>query len=203
MPSLFHKKSKSSLVIRRILAESDDEDLQQRVRAMSTSSTSSQCSSSGSTKSTSYNPLSLHPPLCLNTSPVDSDEEDTQQAQENTNYDSQNTDDDTAEEVKVHYTKSSRRRTHVYGQQVQWPLKDFQAIPKGLTDMSEGDFEAYSTPHAAPSTTHQRRPSRDEGSSDMESFVKRGSWKRRGIVFELDSNSEREQTQHFEFPMPI
>ncbi|KAK8072293.1 hypothetical protein PG996_005641 [Apiospora saccharicola] len=138
-------------------------------RSMSTSSTVSHASSTGSIMKADFNPLSLHPPLAMNTSPVLPE------------FDA---------ESKAHHGGST----------VQWPLKDWQAVPPGLAKMDEQEFAAQTTPRRLPND--QRRPPKDNNMSEMEMFVKRGEWKRKGIVFGLGSDYEDEQEQHFELPLP-
>jgi hypothetical protein len=204
--SLFHRQSKCSL---RREAHAEEYGFHNHSRAMSTSSTVSRCSSTGShTKATSYDPLSLHPPLCLNASPIISEDDEIYAEvprQEDRQYlrppqtasnDSRSS-SEYSSEGEVYFNQDKRRRTYVYDQQVQWPLKDWQPVPPGLASMSEDEITA----HAATRTnaTSQRRPPRED-MSDLDMFVKRGAWKRRGIVFEPTSDIDYEQTQHFELP---
>lgn len=100
-------------------------------------------------------------------------------------------------EGEVYFNKDKRRKTYVYDQQLQWPLKDWQAVPPGLAGMSEDEIQA----HTASRTTapSQRRPQRED-MSDLDMFVKRGAWKRRGIVFEPTTDIDFEQERHFELP---
>jgi hypothetical protein len=170
---------------------------------MSTSSTISHASSTGSNvKANSYDPLSLHPPLSFNTSPV-LPEFDT--SSKSHHEDSGNTTHLSPEDLPTptenfYYNQDCRRKTYVYDQAVQWPLKDWQAVPPGLANMAEHEFDAQTTPRKLP--TDQRRPPKDSNLSEMDMFVKRGEWKRKGIVFGLGSDYEDEQEEHFELPEP-
>jgi hypothetical protein len=64
--------------------------------------------------------------------------------------------------------------------------------------MTMSDVEAYIARRDTSPTEHHRRPSKAE--TDFEVFVKRGSWKRRGVVFHLDLNEEAQQELLFEMP---
>ncbi|KAK8008759.1 hypothetical protein PG991_011310 [Apiospora marii] len=155
-------------------------------RSMSTSSTVSHASSTGSNvKADSYNPLSLHPPLSFNTSPVLPEFDDESKAH-------------IEGSGEFYYNQDCRRKTYVYDQAMQWPLKDWQAVPPGLAQMDEQELAAQTTPRRLPND--QRRPPKDSNMSEMEMFVKRGEWKRKGIVFGLGSDHEDEQEEHFELP---
>ncbi|KAI1460110.1 hypothetical protein F4805DRAFT_15904 [Annulohypoxylon moriforme] len=201
--SLFSKKSKSSLQGRK---DSADEQAAQHSRKWSTSSTASQASSTAS-HDRLYDPLSLHPPLSLNTSPhmipefdEARDEEDerehrffepTQHAEDHMQ--------DSAEYSPIksrncYLRRPSEARPYVYDQSGQWPLKDWQAIPPGLAELDSSASSAV--PPSQP--INHRRPTNWMNESDA--MLKRGDWKRRGIVFHLDEENLREQEQHFELP---
>jgi hypothetical protein len=191
--TFFHRKS-SKASIPKVL----DIEPQQtyHARSMSTSSTSSSVSHTSSVgsslKSMSFDPLSLHPPLSLNASPCIAQEHQIEEEHIN-NTTTQSPSDD---QEPFYYNKDCRRRTSVYDNAIQWPLKDWQAVPPAeLADLSNAQTMTPTTPAPA----DQRRPPK-EGMSAMDMFVKRGDWKRRGIVFELDSDAEDEQEQHFELP---
>ncbi|KAH6648758.1 hypothetical protein BKA67DRAFT_661708 [Truncatella angustata] len=163
-------------------------------------STTSTISSSSSTVSHpephSFNPLSCHPPLSFNTAPVLEENEDElhqEQQQSGSDYD----DPDSA--LDYYFNQDSRRRTYIYDQQSQWPLKDWQTVLPNPADPKEQDLKRHTLPrtNTSSSNSSQRRPQRDF-ETPLESFVKRGEWKRRGIVFGLDSDAEDEQTRHFE-----
>ena len=191
--SFFHRKS-SKASIPKVL----DIEPQQpyHARSMSTSSTSSNVSHTSSVgsslKSMSFDPLSLHPPLSLNASPCIAREHQIE-GEHSDNISAQGPSDD---QEQSYHNKDSRRRTYVYDNAIQWPLKDWQSVPPAeLSDQSNVQTETLTTPALA---DHRRPPK--EGMSAMDMFVKRGDWKRRGIVFELDSDAEDEQEQHFELP---
>ncbi|KAI1379981.1 hypothetical protein F4677DRAFT_300858 [Hypoxylon crocopeplum] len=203
--TLFHKKSKSSLQGRK-------DSLEERAAAVharkwSTSSTVSQTSTTSS-HDRLYDPLSLHPPLSLNTSPhiipeydelkYQEDEEREQSFFNQPRYAGDHI-QNSAEysPVKGHFSRPSLGKPYVYDQSIQWPLKDWQAIPPGLAEL---DSSANSSPAGSPTrpTNHRRRPT--EWMNERDAMLKRGEWKRRGIVFHLDSENEEEQEQHFELP---
>ncbi|KAI1212514.1 uncharacterized protein F4807DRAFT_457312 [Annulohypoxylon truncatum] len=205
--SLFSKKSKSSLKSGK---DSFEEQAAQHSRKWSTSSTASQASSTAS-HDRRYDPLSLHPPLSLNTSPhmipefdeVRDREEDEREEDEREHrfFDqTQHAEDhlqDSAEYSPIksrncYLRRSSTARPYVYDQDGQWPLKDWQAIPPGLAELDSSASSARSQP------TNHRRPTNWMKESDA--MLKRGDWKRRGIVFHLDEENVREQEQHFELP---
>lgn len=170
-------------------------------RSMSTSSTVSHASSTGSNvKADSYNPLSLHPPLSFNTSPVlpEFDAESKAHLERSDNSTHLGPEDFPTPTGDFYYNQDCRRKTYVYDQAVQWPLKDWQAVPPGLAKMDEQEFAAQTTPRRLPND--QRRPPKDSNMSEMEMFVKRGEWKRKGIVFGLGSDYEDDQEEHFELP---
>lgn len=198
--TLFSKRSQNGLH-RKVVADEEHDSLHQHLRTMSTSSSVSRSSSTGShTKATAYDPLALHPPLFLNTSPMISEyDEDTHDKVEHEDNHSEIQDSGYSSEESVYYNQDKRRRTYVYDQQLQWPLKDWQTVPPGLANMSEDDFNSHMAPCTTSNSSSQRRPSK-EAMSESDMFVKRGDWKRRGIVFGLSSDAEDEQSQHFELP---
>lgn len=170
-------------------------------RSMSTSSTVSHASSTGSNvKADSYNPLSLHPPLSFNTSPVlpEFDAESKAHIEGPGNSTHLSPEDFPTPTGEFYYNQDCRRKTYVYDQAVQWPLKDWQAVPPGLANVDEQEIAAQTTTRKLPND--QRRPPKDSNMSEMEMFVKRGEWKRKGIVFGLGSDYEEEQEEHFELP---
>jgi hypothetical protein len=174
------------------------------------SSNVSRSSSIASHKSPgSFDPLRSHPPLLSNTSPrpipeyEEVFEPDTLERDEAYRRLTHKVYEDSSPEASPSkdgdsYLGRSRRRTYVYDQTIQWPLKDWQTIPPGLADMQvhEADVAVRSAPKVPP-TNHLRTP-REETAIDM--LVKRGDWKRRGIVFKLDEKQEDEQMQRFELP---
>ncbi|KAK8122236.1 hypothetical protein PG984_010906 [Apiospora sp. TS-2023a] len=181
--SLHIKKSKGNMQISHPIEQHNNF----HTRSMSTSSTVSHASSTGSNMKADFNPLSLHPPLAMNTSPVLPEFDAESKAHHGGSGD-------------FYYNQDCRRKTYVYDQAVQWPLKDWQAVPPGLAKMDEQEFAAQTTPRRLPND--QRRPPKDNNISEMEMFVKRGEWKRKGIVFGLGSDYEDEQEEHFELPLP-
>ncbi|KAI0897244.1 hypothetical protein F4806DRAFT_494918 [Annulohypoxylon nitens] len=202
--SLFSKKSKSSLHSRN---DNFDEQASQHSRKWSTSSTASQASSTAS-HDRLYDPLSLHPPLSLNASPHMIPEYDARDREEdereNRFFDQrQHAVDhmqDSAEYSPIksrncYLRRPSTARPYAYDQGAQWPLKDWQVIPPGLAELDSAASSAMSSPT---SPTSQRRPT--NWMNDSDAMLKRGDWKRRGIVFHLDEDNVREQEQHFELP---
>ncbi|OTA56854.1 hypothetical protein K449DRAFT_437700 [Hypoxylon sp. EC38] len=200
--TLFHKKSKSSLQGRK---DSLDEQTL-HTRKWSTSSTVSQTSSTAS-HDRLYDPLSLHPPLSLNTSPhiipeyneaMYREDKEREHRYFNHTHHAEDRLQDSVEysPVKGHFSRPSGGRPYVYNQSLQWPLKDWQTIPPGLAELDS----TTSSPAESPTrpTTIRRRPT--DWMNDRDAVLKRGDWKRRGIVFQLDSDEEQEQEQHFELP---
>ncbi|XXH03126.1 Cytochrome oxidase assembly [Hypoxylon texense] len=206
--TLFHRKSKSNLSGRNNSLE-DSSTL--HARKWSTSSTVSQTSSTTSSHDRLYDPLSLHPPLSLNTSPhiIPEYEEDMYREDEeresrffNQRHHAEEHIQDSAEysPIKGHncyFVRPMGGKPYVYDQGVQWPLKDWQAIPPGLAEL---DSSAASSPAESPTRpmNHRRRPT--NWMNDRDALLKRGDWKRRGIVFHLDNEDEEQQEQHFELP---
>ncbi|KAI1844996.1 hypothetical protein JX265_008419 [Neoarthrinium moseri] len=192
--SLFHKRSKGSMS--RKASISEEQPITKHSRSMSTSSTISSTSSTASRHC--YDPLSLHPPLSINTSPMipELDEDGCGNfGQRRPSYWEPESPRSSTSTGSPYINHDRRRNTYVYDQHLQWPLKDWQAVPPGLADMNEDEIRAYTAPRSmsTSSATSQRRP-RKEGSAALS----RGEWKRRGIVFQLDSEGEDEQTRHFE-----
>ncbi|KAI1496611.1 hypothetical protein F5X99DRAFT_62478 [Biscogniauxia marginata] len=204
---LFHKKSKSSLCSKK----GSSEDQSFHTRKWSSSSTLSQASSSSShSRPACYDPLSLHPPLTLNTSPHIIPEYDVARYQEAEERESrffgrtrhaeehiQDSSDYSPTKGKNCCFERPKGRSYLYDQNAQWPLKDWQAVPPGLAEL---DASSAANPQglSPPPLTHQRRNT--DWMHDSDVFVKRGAWKRRGIVFHLDSEDEEQQEQHFELP---
>ncbi|KAH9895497.1 hypothetical protein F4778DRAFT_274943 [Xylariomycetidae sp. FL2044] len=203
--TLFHKKSISSLLPRR-----SNDERSPHIRKYSTSSTGSNSSTSSHTSRTklaSYDPLSLHPPLSLNTSPTIIPEYDHSRYREDEERESrffnqtehandhiQDLTEYSPVKGKNCYFERPQGRPYVYDQSYQWPLKDWQAIPPGIANV-----DTSSPPESPTTPTHQRRRPTDWMKA-RDAFVKRGDWKRKGIVFHLDSENEEEQEQHFELP---
>ncbi|KAI8957812.1 hypothetical protein F5Y11DRAFT_65571 [Daldinia sp. FL1419] len=202
--ALFHKKSKSSLSGRK---DSIDEHSSSHARKWSTSSTVSTASSSPDAKL--FDPLSLHPPLSLNTSPniipeydearYEEEEERERRFLERTPQHPADHLDNAAEysplkDRNCFFARPTGGRPYVYDQSVQWPLKDWQTIPPGLAGLDSSSADSSPTQH----TSQRRRPT--EWMNERDALFKRGDWKRRGIVFHLDSDEEQEQEQHFELP---
>ncbi|KAI0883855.1 uncharacterized protein GGS22DRAFT_166248 [Annulohypoxylon maeteangense] len=200
--SLFSKKSKNNLQSRK---DSIDEQTTQHSRKWSTSSTASQASSTAS-HDRLYDPLSLHPPLSLNSSPhmISEFDEARDEAEREHRFfrQTQHVEDHLQDSTEYSPIKSrncylrrpSEARPYVYDQSGQWPLKDWQAIPPGLAELSSPASSAV----VPPQPTNHRRPTNWMHESDA--MLKRGDWKRRGIVFHLDEETNQEQEQHFELP---
>jgi hypothetical protein len=184
--TFFHRKSSKASIPKVLDIEPQQTYHARSMSTSSTSSTVSHTSSVGSSmKSMSFDPLSLHPPLSLNASPCIAREHQIEEE----HHDNTSHQEASGGQEQFYYNKDSRRRTYVYDNEVQWPLKDWQSVPSNV------QTETPTTPAPA---DHRRPPK--EGMSAMDMFVKRGDWKRRGIVFELDSDAEDEQEQHFELP---
>ncbi|KAK6086069.1 hypothetical protein SCUP515_00429 [Seiridium cupressi] len=200
-PTLFHKKSKVSLRDKPITVIINDHGYVKHSRSMSTTSSISTSSStlSSQSKSRSYDPLSLHPPLSFNTSPVIQEDEEEEEEHQNHEHQSNADYDDLESPLEYYFNQDKRRRTYVYDQNVQWPLKDWQSVPPGLATTDDNEMRRHTVPRtdSSSSTLSQRRPLK-ETMSPLEAYVKRGEWKRRGIVFGLDETGEDEQTKHFE-----
>lgn len=236
MPTLFPRSSKGSLFRR---AQADEQfdcpplppthgghrrkvslasSLASTITRSSTESHRSKPGGSGGSSS-SFGPLSCHPPLSINTSPhFDEDRwcrEDTEREDRFFSPTAKRAQDhyqDTPELSPVKgencfFHRDNRRRiTYVYDQATQWPLKDWQTIPPGLADIDDLSSEpATPTTPRPPSCSHQRqrRPVEWMTQNPGSFFVKRGDWKRRGIVFHLDDDAEEEQEQHFPIEEPF
>ncbi|KAI0384336.1 hypothetical protein F5Y04DRAFT_227098 [Hypomontagnella monticulosa] len=207
--TLFHRRSKSNLHSSRksSLEDQHTSAALQHSRKWSTSSSISQTSTAtcASHETRLYDPLSLHPPLSLNTSPHIIPEYDEAQFHEDelehrSNYFDQVTprasEYSPAKDHECYFTRPAGGRPYVYDQSIQWPLKDWQAIPPGLAELDSSASSPASSPIRL--TNHRRRPT--NWMNDSDALLKRGDWKRRGIVFHLDAEEEEQQEQHFELP---
>ncbi|KAI3330630.1 hypothetical protein F4824DRAFT_331946 [Ustulina deusta] len=206
-PSFFHKKSKNSFC----KPSNPEEQTHTHTRKWSLSSTISQASSEASHRhrADNFNPLSLHPPLSLNTSPrvipeydmvrYREDEERESRFFNQTRY-AEDHIQDQAEYSPIKgkncYFEGSETRPYQYDQDSQWPLKDWQAIPPGLSEPSSSNSSTVPSP-TRPDVPRRRNA---DWMDDNDVFIKRGSWKRRGIVFHLDHKDEEWQDKHFELP---
>ncbi|KAI1632348.1 hypothetical protein F4809DRAFT_653369 [Biscogniauxia mediterranea] len=212
---LFHKKSKSSLCSKKSISSSSSssnssEDRSFHMRKWSSSSSISQASSNGSHgKPACYDPLSLHPPLTLNTSPHIIPEHDVARYREDEERErrffnqTRHVEDHIQDMTEYSPVKGKnccierpKGRSYLYDQNSQWPLKDWQVVPPGLAQLDATSTAPQGL--SPPPLTHQRRNTDWMYESDV--FVKRGAWKRRGIVFQLDSEDELLQELHFELP---
>ena len=170
-------------------------------------STNSRTSSDTDCSARSFNPLHSHPPLHMNASPIseakfvdiEEDSGDDHKMFQNLQHIksisefSADSDDDSISSTPT----SSRRMTYVYDQNTQWPLKDWQTIPPGLATASASLEESeFTTPLRPRPANHQRRP--PVPANEHDTFVKRGSWKRRGIIFNADASSDEENSMHFD-----
>lgn len=210
-PSFFQRKEKSGAVVdiktisRPINIEEQPLNTRARLHSMTSTSSRSSSDSDDSSRSHSFNPLQSHPPLQINASPIAEASYSGSMTQETERQHSRNGppsnmqfvefsvfDDDSDDES----TCDSRRATYVYDQGSQWPLKDWQTILPGLARAQESS--EFSTPLSPRPASHQRRPT--EWMNEPDRFVKRGSWKRRGIIFGSDAASEEETQRHFELP---
>ncbi|KAI8627885.1 hypothetical protein F5Y19DRAFT_157733 [Xylariaceae sp. FL1651] len=204
--SLFNKKSKSSH-----FPKSNNPDDRGHTRKWSSSSTLSQASSESSHdhRAGCYDPLSLHPPLSLNTSPHIMPEFDMVRYREdeeredrffNQTRHAEDHIQDLAEYSPIKgsncYFEGSNARPYIYDQNSQWPLKDWQTILPGLSGADSSSSSTASTP-TRPTAPRRRNT---DWMDDSDVFVKRGAWKRQGIVFHLDEKDEDLQEQHFELP---
>ncbi|KAK5635751.1 hypothetical protein RRF57_011463 [Xylaria bambusicola] len=202
--SFFRRKSKSSF------CKLNNPEEQNHIRKWSSCSTMSEASSASShrTRSDSVNPLSLHPPFNLNASPTVIPEFDMVRYQEdeerearffNQTRHAENHIQDMTEysPVKGHncYFEGPKARPYQYDQDSQWPLKDWQTIPPGLTEPVSSTSSAASSPTRL--DVPRRRNTNRLADNDV---LKRGAWKRRGIVFHLDERDEEMQELHFELP---
>ncbi|KAI0096411.1 hypothetical protein GGR51DRAFT_543406 [Nemania sp. FL0031] len=203
--SIFHKKSKTSF------CKPTNPEEQTHGRKWSSSSTISTTSSEAPRRSRvdRFNPLSLHPPLSLNTSPHIASEHDMMRYQEDEEREArffnqiryaEDHIQDLAEYSPVKgeniYFEGPAARPYHYNQDSQWPLKDWQTIPPGLSEPSSASSSTVSSP-TQPNTPRRRNA---DWMNDTDVFVKRGAWKRQGIIFHLDQKDEEWQEQHFELP---
>ncbi|KAI8948094.1 hypothetical protein F4801DRAFT_472788 [Xylaria longipes] len=203
--SLFHRKSKSSFSISKPILPEE----QSHIRKWSSASTISNASSESSQRRIDrFNPLSLHPPLSINTSPhvpeydmvrYQEDEEREARFFNQTRY-AEDHIQDLSEYSPIKgkncYFEGTRTRPYQYDQDSQWPLKDWQTIPPGL---SEPD-SSYSSTASSPTRPDVPRRRNADWMNDTDVFVKRGAWKRQGIVFHLEEKDEEWQEKHFELP---
>ncbi|KAI1766793.1 hypothetical protein GGR53DRAFT_464112 [Hypoxylon sp. FL1150] len=207
--TLFHRKSKSNLSGRN---NSLEDPASLHARKWSTSSTVSRTSSTTSSHDRLYDPLSLHPPLSLNTSPhiipeyeearYQEDEEREERFFNQTQHAEEHIQDladySPVKGQNCYFVRpAGGGKPYVYDQGVQWPLKDWQVIPPGLAEL---DDSATSSPAESPTrpTDNRRRPT--NWMNDRDAMLKRGDWKRRGIVFHLGNEEEEQQERHFELP---
>ncbi|KAJ1335967.1 hypothetical protein MN608_02712 [Microdochium nivale] len=209
-PSFFQRKERTgatgdikSIISGPINIEEQPLNTRTRLHSMTSNSSRSSSESDDSSSARSFNPLQSHPPLQINASPIAetrytgamSQDGQRQQSRDGPSSNMQFVsvfDDDSDDES----TCTSRRTTYVYDQGLQWPLKDWQTIPPGLARAQESS--EFSTPLSPRPAAHQRRPT--EWMNEPDRFVKRGSWKRRGIIFGSDAASEEEAQRHFELP---
>jgi hypothetical protein len=186
------------------------------IRTMSASSSDSRASAESQRSITSehkiqpYNPLFSHPPLSLNTSPSLSDDNVSRWRDGRSHDQDHMSDASDYSPVKGKNdftTHDAGKLEYMYDQTTQWPLKDWQTVPPGLVFpsldySSTSEEDIVTTPLRPRPANHQRgvnpRPVARADGSDHD--VKRGAWKRRGIVFHLDSDAEEEQEQHYELP---
>ncbi|RYP44588.1 hypothetical protein DL768_008961 [Monosporascus sp. mg162] len=220
MPSLFGTKSKGNLLCSSKGQADGECGLHARKVSLSgslasTGSRSSTESHRKPSRSGSLDPLSLHPPLNINSSPHFDEEryhEDEERESHSLNREQpreeghiQNSPECSPIKCENCYfpCDGNRRMAYVYDQTAQWPLKDWQTIPPGLADMDDGDSSSTPTTPLAPPPhpSNQRRPT--NWMDDPGFCFKRGEWKRRGIVFHLDPSAEEEQEQHFELDDPL
>ncbi|GAP93320.1 hypothetical protein SAMD00023353_11200210 [Rosellinia necatrix] len=203
--SLFHKKSKGSF------CKPHSPEEQTHVRKWSSSSTISHASEDDShrRRPDRFNPLSLHPPLSFNTSPhmpqydiarYQEDEERESRFFDQTRYADDHIQDMTEYSPikgKNCYFDGSTARPYQYDQDSQWPLKDWQTIPPGLSEPSSSNSSSLASSPTQPDVPRRRNA---DWMDDTDVFIKRGAWKRQGIVFHLSEQDEQFQHQHFELP---
>ncbi|KAI1825009.1 hypothetical protein F4861DRAFT_538462 [Xylaria intraflava] len=205
MPSLFHKKSKASL-------KSNDSEDQKHISKWSSSSSSISLVSTTSRrqKMDRFNPLSLHPPLSLNTSPHILPEFDMARYQEDEERESrffnqthyaedhiQDLTDYSPVKGENCYFEGAKTRPYLHARDSEWPLKNWQIISPDLTPPSSAGASEASSPRQP---TAPRRRNAD-WMDDKNVFIKRGAWKRQGIVFGLHEEDEEWQEQHFDLPI--
>ncbi|KAH8156901.1 hypothetical protein CIB48_g11347 [Xylaria polymorpha] len=203
--SLFHRKSKNGLSISKPIIPEEHTHM----RKWSSSSTISHASSESSHRRIDrFNPLSLHPPLSFNTSPhipkydmvrYQEDEERESRFFNQTRYAEDHIQDLAAYSPvkgKNCYFEAPKARAYRYDQDSQWPLKDWQAIPPGLLEPDSPTSSTASSP-TRPDVPRRRNA---DWMNDTDVFVKRGAWKRQGIVFHLEEKDQELQEPHFELP---
>jgi hypothetical protein len=197
------------------------------VRSLSESSASSRASSDSqdstisSCKVQPFSPLFSHPPLSLNASPSLPDDQEVAWRQGVGRESSRIPDEEPVSSAPAYtHTKSHSysgrnpsEREYFYDQGAQWPLKDWQTIPPGLVEASYFDLmgsssssedEVIATPLRPRPAKHQRamtEPTLELVESDL--VVKRGAWKRRGIVFQMDPEAAADEERHFELPLVV
>jgi hypothetical protein len=190
----------------------EDQRHSRKSSSSSSSSTNSQASSSGSQhrKGDDYNPLSLHPPLSINTSPHIEPEYDVARYQEDEERESRFFNQTGHAEDRIRnlaeYSHNKGKNCIFEGTEAkpyvfdraskQWPLKDWEPLPPGLSEASSSNASTVSSP-TRPTASGRRNT---DWMDDRDVFVKRGSWKRQGIVFHLDEDDQDLQEQHFELP---
>ena len=219
MPTLFHKRSKSNMFGQR------DEGSPPRCHgrkvslASSLASSISRSSTESHRKPGSFDPLSLHPPLELNASPLFDEERYQEDGEREHRFFGLRASPQTeshiqgspeSSPIKGRGDSPTHRISYIYDRAAQWPLKDWQTVPPGLANVDELSEPITVTP-LAPRPVHSHRRRRPTGgespgseSEDPAAFyVRRGDWKRRGIVFHLSDAAEEEQERHFEIEDPF
>ncbi|KAI1816154.1 hypothetical protein GGS20DRAFT_263178 [Poronia punctata] len=205
-PSLFQRRSKS------ISSKHSDTEEKRHTRNKSSPSTLSSSTNVHHSKTTDgYNPLSLHPPLRLNTSPhvIEYDmmryQEDEEREARFFNTNQTRHVQDHIQDMAVYSPIKGRNcyfQSPVSSESSQWPLKDCPEASPGLASDS-GSFSSSATSETSSSpTTQSSSPRRRnaEWMNETDVFVKRGAWKRQGVVFELDERDAEFQENHFELP---
>ncbi|KAI1328738.1 hypothetical protein F5Y16DRAFT_368567 [Xylariaceae sp. FL0255] len=209
MAPLFSRRPKGNVLIK-------SQNLEDRahMRKWSSSSTISQSSTSSETshgnRFNCYDPLALHPPLRLNTSPhitpeytipeYDIARYQEDEAREDRFFNQTRHAEDHIQSMAEYspikgencYFEGPRARPYVYDQNAQWPLKDWQAIPPGIAEI-----DSVYSPRVRPSAPQRRNT---DWMEEKDVFVKRGAWKRQGIIFHLDPQDQEFEEQHFELP---
>ena len=214
MPTLFHKRSRSNLFCRRDEGSLPRSHGRKVSLASSLASSVSRSSTESHRKPGTFDPLSLHPPLALNASPHFDEERYREDAEREDRFFGQRTPPRAEDHIQdsPEYSPikgdncffgrdgSARRITYIYDKASQWPLKDWQTVPPGLADVNE--LSEPVTP-LRPRPAERRRPAENPTSDPAGFYVRRGDWKRRGIVFHLDASDEEEQERHFEIEDPF
>lgn len=203
--SFFYKKSKSSF------CKPSNPEEQTHIRKWSSCSSMSEASSTSSrrTRADSLNPLSCHPPLSLNSSPHVVPDFDMVRYREDEErevrfFNQTRHAEDHIQDLMEHspvkgqncYFERPSTRPYQYDQESQWPLKDWQTIPPGLTDSGSSPSSSVASSPTRLNVPRRRNLDLAEGCDSL----KRGAWKRRGIVFHLDQRDEELQERHFELP---